>query len=106
MYVIRRVYETKLRTAKLVASMVKRQGDIYHESGHRSEVTVYFNDNTVPGDADRVYMEWTDHKIQSPYREGNDIPSEALELGGKVREHVIRQYIEFFEMMTPDKMVK
>ena len=103
MYVIRRVYEVKPGTAKRVAALVQQQGDAYHNAGQRSEVRVYFNGGTVPGDIDRVYMEWTDNVIDSPYREGLTLPEEALQIGAQVREHVIKQYIEFFEMMTPGK---
>ena len=65
MYVIRRVYEVKPGTAKRVAALVQQQGDAYHNAGQRSEVRVYFNGGTVPGDIDRVYMEWTDNVIDS-----------------------------------------
>ena len=106
MYVIRRVYEVKPGTAKRVAALVQQRGDAYHNAGQRSEVRVYFNGGTVPGDIDRVYMEWTDNVIDSPYREGLTLPEEALQIGAQVREHVIKQYIEFFEMMTPGKMGK
>ena len=101
MYVIRRVYEVNPGMAKKVATMVQRQGDIYHNAGQRSEVRVYFNGGTLPGETDRVYMEWTDKVIDSPYREGLTLPKEALEIGVEVRKNIVNQYIEFFEMMTP-----
>lgn len=104
MYVIRRVYEVKPGTARKVATLVQQQGDAYHSAGQRSEVRVYFNGGTLPGDNNRVYMEWTDETIDSPYREGLTLPKEALEIGAKVRENVISQHIEFYEMMIPAKM--
>ena len=48
-------------------------------------------------------MEWHDENIQSPYRGGNQIPKEALDIGGKAREYVVEQYIEFFELLTEEK---
>ena len=68
MYLIRRVYEVKSGTARRVATLVKQQGDTYTAADQRSEVRVYFNGGTVPGDNNRVYMEWTDETIGSPYR--------------------------------------
>jgi hypothetical protein len=104
MYVIRRVYEVKPGTARRVATLVKRQGDAYWDAGQRSEVRVYFNGGTVPGDNNRVYMEWTDKTIDSPYREGAGSPEAAREFSAEIREHVVSQRIEFFEMMVPGKM--
>ncbi|MCI0807620.1 MAG: hypothetical protein J4O01_02040 [Chloroflexi bacterium] len=104
MYVIRRVYEVKPGTARRVATLVKQQGDAYSSAGQRSEVRVYFNGGTVPGDNNRVYMEWTDETIDSPYREGASAPEEAREFGAEIRESVVSQHIEFFEMMIPAKM--
>ena len=104
MYLIRRVYEVKPGLARKVATLVQRQGDIYTAAGQRSKVLVYFNSGTVPGHNNRVYMEWTDETIESPMREGLDLPTEALEIGANVRELIEDQYIEFFEMMIPAKM--
>ncbi|MCH7970392.1 MAG: hypothetical protein IH960_05030 [Chloroflexi bacterium] len=104
MYVIRRVYEVKPGTARRVATLVQQQGAVYTDAGQRSEVRVYFNGGTVPGDNNRVYMEWTAEVIDSPYREGNVLPKDVMGVGAKVREHVISQRIEFYELMIPAKM--
>lgn len=103
MYLIRRIYKTKPGQARLVASLVYKQAKIYHDAGHRSEFRVSFNGYTMPGEQNEVCLEWTDSTIQSPMREGNDIPSEALEVGGQVRELIESQRIEFRELLTPDK---
>ena len=73
MYLVRRVYKTKPGQARKVATIVQEQGDMYNEAGQRSEVRVYFNGGTVPGENNVVYLEWIDEKIDSPYREGNKI---------------------------------
>ncbi len=104
MYVIRRIYEVKPGTARKVATLVQQQGDAFHRAGQRSEVRVYFNGGTLPGESNRVYMEWVDETIDSPYREGLTLAPEAMEIGAKIREHIVSQHIEFYEMMIPAKM--
>ena len=102
MYVIRRVYEVKPRTAREAASIAARIGELYHEAGRRSEVTVYFNGTTLPGETDVVYMEWTDDAIRSPYGRSEPSVPEAVELGARLRELTEDSWIEFYEMLTPD----
>ena len=103
MYLIRRIYKTKPGEARRVASLVRKQGEIYRDAGHWSEIRVSFNGATLPGDQDVVCLEWTDDTIQSPMREGNNIPREALEVGAQVRALIESQRIEFLEVLTPDK---
>ena len=103
MYMLRRVYKAKNRQGKLVASLVRKQQKIYESAG-RSKGTVYFNAGTVPGEPDQVVLEWTQDNLGSPYLSGGSIPREALQVGGQVREHIESQEIEFWELMTPDKM--
>ena len=103
MYMLRRIYKAKYRQGKLVASLVRKQQDIYESTG-RSKGTVYFNAGTVPGESDTVVLEWTQDTLGSPYMSAGNIPQEALQIGGKVREHIESQYIEFWELMTPEKI--
>ncbi len=49
-------------------------------------------------------MQWTDETIGSPYCEEAKSVPEASVFGAKIREHMISNYIEFYEMMTPEKM--
>ena len=53
---------------------------------------------------DIVVLEWTQDTLGSPYMSGGSIPREALQVGGQVREHIESQEIEFWELMTPEKM--
>ncbi len=103
MYMLRRVYKAKYRQGKLVASLVQKQQKIYESAG-RSKGTVYFNAGTVPGEPDTVVLEWAQDNLGSPYMSGGSIPTEALQVGGQVREHIESQSIEFWELMTPEKM--
>lgn len=105
MYMLRRVYKANYREGKIVASLVRKQQDIYESAG-RSKGTVYFNAGTVPGELDTVVLEWTQDTLGSPYASSGSIPSEALQVGAQVREHIESQHIEFWELMTPEKMDK
>lgn len=103
MYLIRRIYKTKPGQAAKVATLVQKQAQIYHDAGQRGEFRVSFNGATMPGEQETVVLEWTDEKIESPYRGDNDLPSAAMEFGPKVRELIESQRIEFMELLTPDK---
>ena len=104
MYVITRVWATKPRQARKAASIAADIGRLYEEAGQRSPSTVFFNGGTLPGEKDRIYMQWTADVIDTPYgRDDNpDIPGTS-ELGAKLREITERNWIEFYEMMTPAK---
>ena len=103
MYVIRRVWAVLPREARRVATIVADMAQRYEEAGQRSDVRVYFNGGTLPGDKNRVYMEWLAEAVESPYRAGNEIPREARELSAELRELTTDSWIEFNELFTPDK---
>lgn len=103
MYVIRRVWAVLPREARRVATIVADISQKYEEAGQRSDVRVYFNGGTLPGEKDRVYMEWLAESIESPYRVGNEVPQEARDLSAEVRRLSTDSWIEFNELLTPDK---
>ena len=105
MYVIKRVWKVKPRKAREAATLASRIGDLYHEAGQRSEVRVYFNGTTLPGERDRLFMEWTATSIESPYGEDVVAIPEAQELGARLRDLTDETWIEFYELMTPDKLM-
>ena len=104
MYLVRRTYKTKPGEARRVATLVHKQVQIYHDAGHREEFTVSFNAGTCPGEPNVVVLEWTTEAFQSPAREGNNIPPAAMEAGAAYRPYIESSYIEFWELLTPDKM--
>lgn len=103
MYVIRRVFQVKPGAARRYATIVMKMAEAYERAGQRSNTRVYFNGGTVPGEKNRVYMEWTADVLDSPYREGNVIPQEVRDIGAPGRELVEDNWIEFYEMMIPVK---
>ena len=102
MYIVRRVWRTKPREARKVASLVAAVGRVYEDSGQREPVRIAFNGGTVPGESNFVSMEWTAPIIDSPYRGDNDLPDTG-ELGQKIRDLTEESWIEFYELLTPDK---
>ena len=104
MYVIRRVYEVKPGMARRYATIAMKMSEEYEASGQRSTARIYFNGGTIPGERDRVYMEWTADTLESPYREGNVIPQSVRDVGAEGRGMVIDNWIEFYELMTPAKL--
>ena len=102
MYVLRRVYKVKPGQTKKAAELIYKIGNRYTEAGQRDQVRVYWSGYTMPGAPNTVYMEWTQEKIESPYREGNATPSMG-DLSTQLREMVEEQSIEFYEMFTPEK---
>ena len=49
-------------------------------------------------------MEWTAPVIESPYRGDNTLPDVGA-IGQKVRDLIEDSWIEFYELLTPDKML-
>jgi hypothetical protein len=104
MYLLRRTYTVKPGQARQAASLIDAIGKAYHKAGTRSESRVYFNSGTTPGEKNTVVMEWTDETLQTPYRP-NRTPVEGIEdLGPQLRELTLDSYIEFWELMTDDKI--
>ena len=102
MYLIRRVFKCKPRTARRAAELITKIGEAYVNAGQRSQIRVYFSGGTVPGPADTVYMDWTTEAIESPGREGNVTPSEIIRpLWTEALEFVEEDYIEFYQMSEP-----
>jgi hypothetical protein len=88
-----------------VASLVQKQAQLYHDTGHRSEFRVYFNGYTTPTDPDTVVLEWTDESLMSPWRGGIQRLQEVIPIRDQVNELTEHNRIEIMELMTPDKML-
>jgi len=101
MYLVRRVFKVKHRTARRAAEIIAQMGKLYEDAGQRSTCRVYISGSTVPGPADTVYMDWTEENLRSPYREDNKLPDGLTELGSQLREIQEESSIEFYEMVSP-----
>ncbi|MDA1349756.1 MAG: hypothetical protein O3A47_12970 [Chloroflexi bacterium] len=102
MYLIRRIWNVKPGATKQAAMIIDKIGKAYQDAGQRSETRVYWSGYTVPGPANKVYMDWTQETIDSPYREGN-VSAGTGDLGAQLRELTEDSYIEFYEMAPEDR---
>jgi hypothetical protein len=105
MYLIRRIYTVKPGEARRAASLIAALGDAYEEAGTRSASRVYFNSGTTPGEKNTVVMEWTDASLESPYREDRVRVEGLDDIGAQLREVSLGSEIEFWELMTPEKLI-
>ena len=90
MYVIRRVYKVKPGQTKKAAELIYKIGSRFTEAGQRDQVRVYWSGYTMPGPPNTVYMEWTQEKIESPYREGTSHPEWTTSIRSSGRSKRIR----------------
>ena len=91
--------------ARKVATLAYQEAQIFKDAGQRTDFSVYFNGGTTPAEKDSVVLEWTDASIQSIYRESNDIPEGALQVGREISELTIDNRLEINELLTIDKML-
>ena len=103
MYLIRRVWEAEPADTMLAAALAVEVGKRFSDAGQRDGVRVYFNAGSLPGDKGRIYMEWIDEKIESPYRSDNVFPPDPRSLSERMYEITSNGKIEFYELMTADK---
>ncbi len=97
MYLIRRVWNVKPGSTQKAAKLIAQIGKSYEDVGQRSPTRVYWSGYTVPGAADKVYLDWVQEKIESPFREGNPLPGTS-HAGKRLRELVESSHIEFYEI--------
>ena len=103
MYLVRRVFKVKPGTARKAMAIIAQIGKLYEEAGQRTHSRVYRSGGAVPGPANTVYMDWTEETIHSPYRKGNKLPDGMSELSAQLRKFQEESYIEFYEMLSPEK---
>jgi hypothetical protein len=105
-YVIRRVWDAHPGKARRAATIVAEIGKVYEANGRRGPSTVYFNSGTLPAEKNKVYMEWQDETISSPYGTGQPSIPELAPLSAELRELTDGSVIEFYELLTPAKALE
>lgn len=100
MYVIRRVAKTQPGKAWEVAALLTKICAAYEAEG-RNKAQIYIGGQGLPGEANVVYAEWTQERIE-PNRLPN-VPKSVFEDNPKMQALLTSFDIEFYELATPEK---
>ena len=106
MFHIKRVFKTNPGQARKVATLAYKAAETFKEAGQRGEFGVYFNAGTTPGEKNIVVLEWTDGSIKSVFRGENELPAESLNQFKEILSLCEDSWVEFNELLTPDKMTR
>ena len=104
MFHIKRVFKANPGQATKVATLAYQAAETYRGAGQRGEFSVYFNGGTTPGEKNIVVLQWTDEALKSVFRGENDIPDQSLKIWHELMSLTEDTWIEFNELLTPDKM--
>ena len=102
---VKRVFRAKPGQTRKVSTLAYRAADAYHQVGMRGEFSGYFGPGTTLGEKNIVVLQWTDDTLKSVVRDDNDSPSKSLGMWKELMEHTEENWIEFNELLTPDKMI-
>ncbi len=100
MYMIRRVCKTHPGKAWEVAGYLTKIVDAYSSAG-RAKAQVYHGSG-LPGDQNVVYAEWVQETIEPSVPA--KVPAAVREEATKMMPLVNEYYLEFFELVTPEKL--
>ena len=101
MYILRRVAKTQPGKAWQVANYLTKICRAYEENG-RDKARVYIGGQGLPGTPSTVYAEWTQERIEP--NKFSDLPPTVLADNTKMQEMLIDYQIEFYEIVTPEKL--
>lgn len=101
MYVIRRVFKVKRGQEWKSAALATQIAAAYERHG-RNASHVYIGGTGLPGEPGMVYVEWTTDKIEP--NSYSNVPKEVFDLVKELREVQEDTWIEFYEMVTPEKL--
>ncbi len=101
MYVIRRVSKVKRGQEWKGAALLTKIAGAYEGKG-RPKSHVYIGNAGLPGEQGMVYVEWQTDKIEP--NSFAKIPKEVFELNKELREIQEDSWIEFYELITPEKL--
>jgi hypothetical protein len=103
MYLIRRIAKTQPGKAWEAAGLLSKICQAYEAQG-RNQAQIFIGGQGLPGEANVVYAEWTQERIE-PNRRPN-IPKSVLEDNAKLQALLTSYDIEFFEIATPEKLLE
>jgi hypothetical protein len=100
MYLVRRAFILKRgESYRKAAEIISEMGKSYEKAGRRSPTRVYWSGGTVPGQANTVYMDWTEETIGSPFDPSVVEPEGIGALYEQLHKLQEESYIEFYEMV-------
>ena len=100
MYVVRRAFIVKRgESVRKAAEIISEIGKSYEKAGRRSPTRVYWSGGTVPGQANTVYMDWTEETLRSPYDPNAKEPEDTSAIYQELNKLQEDSYIEFYEMV-------
>jgi hypothetical protein len=102
MYVVRRVAKTQPGKAWEVAGYLVQITQAYQQAG-RNPAQVYVEGGGLPGTANVVYAQWTQDSIEPT--EMRTVPEAVRTYNAKMQPLLTEYTIEFFEVVTPEKLV-
>ena len=102
MYLVRRTFKTKPNKAWDTAGLLTTICEAYEKNG-RNKATIYISQG-LPGDPDAAYAEWTQNTIEPNWF--SNVPESVRTNAVKVREITESNTIEFFEIVTPEKLTE
>ena len=101
MYVIKRVFQVQRDQEWKAAGLAIKIAAAYEDAG-RNPSSVYIGGTGLPGEPGMVYVEWTQDRIE-PNRY-SDVPKAVFELVKEMRPIQEDTWIEFYELVTPEKL--
>ena len=101
MFLLRRISKVKWGKEWEAASYLYNMAKAHEEAG-RSDVRVYMTGLGTPALERTIVVEWTTDKIEASARSKN--PKEALDNYAKLAPLLDAYYVEFHELITPDKL--
>ena len=101
MYLVRRVAKTQPGKAWEVAGYLTKICNAYEEKG-RNKAQVYISGQGLPGTANVVCAEWTQERIEPNVL--SQVPATVFSENGKMQPLLTEYSIEFFELVTPEKI--
>jgi hypothetical protein len=103
MYVVRRVSKVQKGQEWKAAALLTKIAAAYEAKG-RNPSHIYMAHQGLPGEAGRVYVEWTTERIEPNYFA--KIPQEVFELNKQLREIQEDTWIEFYEAASAEKLTE
>ena len=101
MYLIRRVAKTQPGKAWEVAGYLTKITQAYEGAG-RNKAQVYVGGQGLPGVPNVVYAQWTQERIEPT--DMRTVPEAVGTNQAKMRPLLTEYSIEFFELVTPEKL--